>query len=97
MTRKYKIYYGVLGSSEGPWAGGERREAHDGGQGVQAEGQASTLRAGEQHCGDQGREYGLTQGKSYHLTTNIFLYCSVHAWRQKKDRTHVFHMYFPRI
>ena len=39
-----------IGESEGPRAGGERGAPHDGGQGLQAEGQTPPLRARDQHC-----------------------------------------------
>ena len=54
-----------IGESEGSWAGGERGEAHDGGEGVQAEGQASAVWAGEQCRWNQGREYGRSQGNLF--------------------------------
>ncbi len=49
-----------VGASKGPGVRGEWGETHDGGEGLQAEGQASPLRTGEQHRWDQGGEYGCS-------------------------------------
>ena len=60
---KVGLFY-KIGEGEGPRAGGERGAPHDGGQGLQAEGQTPPLRARDQHRRDQGGEYGVSQGTS---------------------------------